>query len=119
MTSLLNIVPPSIPKKTGEGLKQKTTASAKFSHEIKEEPEISVSHRKCRRSRRKNKASMTHEKDGEGLVEENPDKETAKKKNNSLLKCSICDVSCTSPVNMSSHLRGRMHLAQLRLSTGV
>ncbi|PON71804.1 TB2/DP1/HVA22-related protein [Parasponia andersonii] len=114
LTSLLKIVPPPILKKTGKGPEGKTTTSNQFGNEHKE-PETSASRR---RSRRKNKAGVEHEKDGKSLAKENPNKETAQAKN-SFLKCSICNVSCTSSINMASHLRGRMHLAQLRLSTGA
>ncbi|PON93691.1 hypothetical protein TorRG33x02_103940, partial [Trema orientale] len=118
LTSLLRIVPRPIPKNTGKGPEGKTTTSNQSGNEHKEEPETSASRRQRCRSRKKNKAGVEHEKDGKSLAKENSNKETAQAKN-SFLKCSICNVSCTSSINMASHLRGRMHLAQLRLSTGA
>ena len=110
LTSLLKIVPPPIPKKTRKVLNQ-------FGNEHKGEPEIHLSRRQ-RRLMRKNEVSLEHAKVEKNLAEENKDKKNAKVKN-SCLKCRVCNISCSNSKNMKSHLKGRMHLAQLQLSAGV
>ncbi|XP_062082675.1 uncharacterized protein LOC133788991 [Humulus lupulus] len=116
MTSLLKAAPPPIPKKPGNVLKQKATASSQFSDKNKEEPENSTSGR-SRRGRRKNKLGMEHGEDGKGTENSKPYKVPTKVKHR--LKCTICNVECSGSISMQSHLRGRMHRAQLGLSKRV
>ncbi|XP_030504099.2 uncharacterized protein LOC115719269 [Cannabis sativa] len=112
LTSLLKIVPPPIPKKSDKVSKQKATASNQFSNEHKEEPKTSTS----RRSRRENKLGMEHGDDGKDTEKSRPYKVPSSTKVKNALRCRICNVECSSSISMQSHLKGRMHLAQLGLS---
>ncbi|KAL5562719.1 hypothetical protein UlMin_032466 [Ulmus minor] len=54
----------------------------------------------------------------QGQHQKNQNKETVAQ-NDFSLYCSLCNVRCTSKLDMASHLRGKRHLIQVQTSSGI